>query len=135
MLDSGPKAEDQEGDQIPVLPSWWQGWAKCQQGLAELQHSATHKTQIYRSMDVLSLGIVGCMLKSLTGRDRLSCHLTSHCETPPLWFFVFTRLEAEATHEPTGIHFFVTQERQVGTVDDQVRRSNNSTERDSVDVL
>ena len=48
---------------------------------------------------------------------------------------VFKRLEAEATHEPTGIHFFVTQERQVGTVDDQVRRCNNSTERDSVDVL
>lgn len=41
--------------------------------------------------------------------------------------WTFKRLEAEATHEPTGIHFFVTQERQVGTVDDQVRRSNNST--------
>lgn len=75
MLDSRPKAEDQEGDQIPVLPSWWQGWAKCQQGLAELQHSATHKTQIYRSMDVLSLGIVGCWNH---WQVETACHATWH---------------------------------------------------------
>ena len=107
------EAEDQEGDQIPVLPSWWQGWAKCQQGLAELQHSATHKTQIYRSMDVLSLGPVGCWNH---WQVETACHATWHRTSKRTSRRrVFKRLEAEATHEPTGIHFFVTQERQVRT--------------------